>query len=299
MKLIKNILIMLSLFIVLSFSLLNAEEISCESAEATIELVEEATLDVWPETGEEFEALFSKPVVFRGLASNWKIMELTYEYFYENYPESDIDFSITKDSKEYFAWFIADDYVRDFGLSTRESTGNKMKLKEFQDGVQSGEIQRYYYASSLKYDANERLSGNSKTSTRHLLAKFVSELLSEDSECSELFKRKNLTLLISGRGSLVSPHTHGAVLLAQIEGEKLVALAPPEDEGNLYRKEYFRVPLSLFSPDFENFPKAMNARISRVVLKPGDILFIPDGWFHEVDALDDSISISSFFILWI
>ena len=91
--------------------------------------------------------------------------------------------------------------------------------------------------------------------------------------------------------------------LIQIHGEKRIVLFAPSQTYNLY-------PLSLFNylkhglklranysqvypenPDFVKFPKFKKALSYRyeVILKQGEILFIPAGWWHEVTSLGDGV----------
>lgn len=92
-------------------------------------------------------------------------------------------------------------------------------------------------------------------------------------------------------------------ILIQAHGEKRIVLFPPSQIYNLY-------PLSVFNylwhglklranysqvypenPDFQKFPKCKNALSHRyeVILKQGEILFIPAGWWHEVTSLGDDV----------
>ena len=83
-------------------------------------------------------------------------------------------------------------------------------------------------------------------------------------------------------------------ILMNLRGSKHVTLVPPAEAGNLYPFGFFSGGLSpgfskvyLNKPDFEMFPRmksAMKARID-LTLGPGEGLFIPIGWWHEVTTL--------------
>lgn len=289
---------MLSLLVVLSFNSLSAEESSCESVESTIELVEEVTLDAWPRTGEEFEALFSKPVVFRGLVNDWEMMNLSYEYLYERYPDRDISFSLIEAEKELFA-----EMERLFaeGKPNTISFGREqpvMEFKEFWNKVKNGEIERYYITINTwrrgfrdyNYDRWYAQSINGVARTMALTYSYSDTL----NGFFDLYQKKNRVLFLSGPGSVRLAHSHGSVFLAQIDGDKLVTLASPEDSESLYASTFvYSSPVNFVNPNLEKFPKAMNATFHQVVLKPGDVLFIPRNWLHEVRALTESISMGS------
>jgi hypothetical protein len=69
----------------------------------------------------------------------------------------------------------------------------------------------------------------------------------------------------------------------QIFGHKSFIVYPPPQSRNLHR-----IPWSTHSefdptqPDFDRFPLAKNAEGWECTLKPGESLYIPVGWFHQV-----------------
>ena len=49
-------------------------------------------------------------------------------------------------------------------------------------------------------------------------------------------------------------------------------------------------------PDREKYPTFDHATPYEVVLEPGDLLFVPAGWAHQVECVDDSISLTHNFL---
>ena len=45
-------------------------------------------------------------------------------------------------------------------------------------------------------------------------------------------------------------------------------------------------------PSLDDYPLLRDAKISEVIVHPGEILFIPLGWWHHVKALDQAITIT-------
>jgi [protein]-arginine 3-hydroxylase / protease len=87
-------------------------------------------------------------------------------------------------------------------------------------------------------------------------------------------------------------------LLCQVMGEKLVILAAPSDSVNLYTYEGILNNTCQVDPenlDFEEFPLARSVKFQKVILKAGEMLFIPKLWFHYVRSLSPSISVSFWF----
>jgi hypothetical protein len=83
-------------------------------------------------------------------------------------------------------------------------------------------------------------------------------------------------------------------IFAQIWGSKRIFLAPPHHDEFLYPREanaiLFGSPFNPEAPDFEQFPLARHALIVECVVNPGDMLYVPAGWYHQVRALTFSLS---------
>jgi hypothetical protein len=83
-------------------------------------------------------------------------------------------------------------------------------------------------------------------------------------------------------------------IFAQIWGSKRIFLAPPHHDAFLYTREanpvLFGSPFDPEAPDFEAFPLARQAAIVDCVVHPGELLYVPAGWYHQVRALTFSLS---------
>ena len=83
-------------------------------------------------------------------------------------------------------------------------------------------------------------------------------------------------------------------IFAQIWGTKRIFLAPPHHDEFLYPNEanaiLFGSPFDPEAPDFEKFPLARQATTIEVIVNPGDMLYVPAGWYHQVRALTFSLS---------
>jgi len=83
--------------------------------------------------------------------------------------------------------------------------------------------------------------------------------------------------------------------IAQIVGRKRVKLVPAAEIGKLYNHQH------VFSeiPDLEDpgidparYPRLTELRYYDVLLEPGEILFMPLGWWHQVKSVDFSVTIT-------
>jgi hypothetical protein len=83
-------------------------------------------------------------------------------------------------------------------------------------------------------------------------------------------------------------------IFAQIWGTKRIFLSPPHHDEFLYTSEanaiLFGSPFDPEAPDFEKFPLARQATMIECIVNPGDLLYVPAGWYHQVRALTFSLS---------
>jgi len=83
-------------------------------------------------------------------------------------------------------------------------------------------------------------------------------------------------------------------IFAQIWGRKRIFLSPPHHDAFLYPNPanaiLFGSPFDPEAPDFDAFPLARQATMIEVIVEPGDMLYVPAGWYHQVRALTFSLS---------
>jgi hypothetical protein len=83
-------------------------------------------------------------------------------------------------------------------------------------------------------------------------------------------------------------------IFAQIWGTKRIFLAPPHHDEFLYTSEanaiLFGSKFNPEAPDFEKFPLARQASMIECIVHPGELLYVPAGWYHQVRALTFSLS---------
>lgn len=83
-------------------------------------------------------------------------------------------------------------------------------------------------------------------------------------------------------------------IFVQIWGSKRIFLAPPHHGQFLYPVEanalLFGSPFDPEAPDFDRYPLARQAALLDIVVEPGDLLYVPAGWYHQVRSLSFSLS---------
>ena len=83
--------------------------------------------------------------------------------------------------------------------------------------------------------------------------------------------------------------------LTQIIGKKEFILYAPDQSQYMYpdqkssRKSQVN---NIHNPDLENFPLFKNARALKVIVHPGESIFIPSGWWHTTYIHDFNLSFS-------
>lgn len=82
--------------------------------------------------------------------------------------------------------------------------------------------------------------------------------------------------------------------LVQVTGHKQVVLFPPQDALYLYLNGDKSEVLDIENPDLAKYPLFAHAMQYHCELKPGDVLFIPALWFHNVVSRDFSVAVNIF-----
>jgi len=107
-------------------------------------------------------------------------------------------------------------------------------------------------------------------------------------------------LWIGGRGATTVLHYDAQDnFLAQVHGRKEVTLFPPSELGNLYpfpvlsgAPHHSRVDID--APDRKGFPRFRPERARHVSIDEGEMLFLPNCWWHQVRSAEPSISVNFF-----
>src|SRR4029453_127703 len=84
----------------------------------------------------------------------------------------------------------------------------------------------------------------------------------------------------------------GNVYLAQIKGSKLIRMVPSKQLHLMYNELGYHSEADFDNLSFDEFPLLRDAYIMEEVVRPGDLLFIPVGWWHFVKSLDTTITIT-------
>ncbi|WP_224369617.1 cupin-like domain-containing protein [Hyalangium versicolor] len=104
---------------------------------------------------------------------------------------------------------------------------------------------------------------------------------------------RTVKLWVGPAGTLTGLHHDlSNILFAQVHGRKHFKLIPSFELHCLYNHHGVWSEVDATRPDFERFPAYRKVDVVEAVLEPGELLFIPVGWWHWVHALDVSVSVS-------
>ena len=158
----------------------------------------------------------------------------------------------------------------------------EMPLAEFVDLTRTvGETNNYYITANN--------SGKNKEALRELWDDIVvfPEYLRDDEPANRGF-------FWFGPKGTVTPLHHDLTnnFMAQVRGRKLCRLIAPYELPRVYNSRHCYSQVDLDHVDYDRFPLFRDVTVVDVVIGPGDLLFLPVGWWHYVRGLDISITMT-------
>ena len=164
-----------------------------------------------------------------------------------------------------------------------EESRTRMTMAAYIDCITHGhsEEKRYYMVSSNRF--------LDRDDTCHLFG----DLGSFPGIIDPQKNRSGSNFWLGPKGTVT--HLHHDVLnifFIQVYGRKSFKLISPDETHLLYNHHGVFSDVDPDQPDLERYPLFAEACVHDVLLSPGDILFLPVGWWHHVRSLDPCISIS-------
>ena len=211
-----------------------------------------------------------RPVVLTDLARDWPAMQRwSFAEFKRRYGamtvqvqsgrEADADFELNK-------------------LRHRHDTN----FGDFLDRVQ---------ASGATND--EYLTANNELLRRPEFVGLLDEVGPLPDFCDAASLKRSASLWVGPAGTRTPLHHDTLMLLhTQIVGRKRWRFVSPLSGPNLYNEIDVYSPVDFESPDFGRFPEAAKVKVLDVVVEPGETIFLPLAWWHQVSSLDKCISLS-------
>eukprot|EP00164_Ancoracysta_twista_P003582 GFYU01004787.1.p1 GENE.GFYU01004787.1~~GFYU01004787.1.p1 ORF type:complete len:556 (-),score=72.85 GFYU01004787.1:243-1910(-) len=171
------------------------------------------------------------------------------------------------------------------------------KLQEANEKLENGQETKRYYLQQMLTD------GVGSTVTTDYTS-FAWSRIGRISRLATWGPLKLNLLLVGMRGNLTPAHydeQHN--LFSQVRGTKRVLLFPPTTRNfralspfPLFHPCDRQTQIDYDNPDFERFPYLKEAHGMEVIVKPGDVLYIPPYWWHQVESMDETISVTFWFV---
>lgn len=178
--------------------------------------------------------------------------------------------------------------------------------------AQPSEQGRLFYGKSLQQFNFERMKGylkdaleiltalqeNQQSPAFYIGSTSIAEYLSGlERECRLVFLPDDIipNIWIGNRTRVATHNDNSENIACVAAGRRRFTLFPPNQEMNLYIAESDITPggrpislVDLSAPDLQQFPRFADALQTAQValLNPGDALYIPTNWWHNVEALE-------------
>ena len=216
-------------------------------------------------------------MVIRGIADDWPALtKWNFEYFKSNFGDIEIEIQEDRD---------ADEYYEINSVSHRKKTS----LKDFIDRIQnSGPGTNNFYM----------------TANNHAIAHTPLQTLLEDTGFMPAYaakpERVGFWHLWMGPKGTKTPlhHDENGLLHLQIKGRKTWKFISPLEAPNIYHRVAVFSNVDIYNLDLEKYPLMKEVKILEVTVEEGEAMFLPQGWWHAVEALDNSISLAMVAFEW-
>lgn len=218
------------------------------------------------------EIQLNSPFLIKGLVKDWKARFWSFDYFIQHYGNTLVDVQIKEELT------FNDEPVR--------ITNKKCTLGSYLKVIVEGQKNQGYLAQTRVQDIHPNLL--------------------KDFEFPKLFSHAVLSvtnLWIGPKGTKSKLHYDSDFnLFVQLEGIKRVILISPKDTAYCYpvNNTWYDTysPIDIENPNFSLYPLFKKVSLYQVHIEPGDALFIPKQWWHDVRSLSNSISLNLWWITW-
>jgi hypothetical protein len=158
----------------------------------------------------------------------------------------------------------------------------QVRLADFVDQVLAGGATNDYY-----------MTANNEALRRPEFAPLLADIGSLPVLCdpAELSRRSSFWF---GPAGTHTPLHHDTIMLfhTQVVGRKRWRFISPLQTPKLYNYNGVFSPIDIDHPDDRRYPDFRQASVLEVVVEPGETVFLPLGWWHQVSSLDVSLSFS-------
>jgi len=140
---------------------------------------------------------------------------------------------------------------------------------------------------------DEYLTANNELLRRPEFAGLLDDVGPLPDFCDPASLQRSSSLWVGPAGTRTPLHHDTLMLLhTQIVGRKRWRFVSPLSGPKLYNEIEVFSPVDFESLDLGRFPDAAQVKVLDVVVEPGETIFLPLAWWHQVSSLDKCISLS-------
>jgi cupin-like protein len=156
------------------------------------------------------------------------------------------------------------------------------RLGDFVDRVLAGGPTNDYY-----------MTANNEALRRPEFAPLLADIGSLPAFCDRAQLARSSSFWFGPAGTVTPLHHDTLMLLhTQVVGRKRWRFVSPLQTPKLYNHSGVFSPIDIDRPDLVRYPDFKEAAVIEVVVEPGETVFLPLGWWHQVTSLDISLSFS-------
>lgn len=211
-----------------------------------------------------------RPVVLQGVADDWPAMQRwSPADLRERFGHLEVDVQVGRNSDALFE-------------QNKTQLRKRMKVAEFVDLVVGGGATNDHY-----------LTANDEMMRKPEFMPLLADIGSMPPLCDRSLLHTAASFWFGPAGTRTPLH-HDTLMLfhTQVVGRKRWRFVSPLQTPLLYNRMGVYSPIDLDAPDYARYPLLRQAKVLDTVLEPGDTLFLPLGWWHQVSSLELSMSFS-------
>jgi len=215
-------------------------------------------------------AIGSRPVVLTDLAGDWPAMKRwSPQYLKEKFGHLETTIQAERNADPKFE-------------QNKLEHQRQVRIGDFVDQVLAGGVTNDYY-----------LTANNEVLRRPEFAQLLNDIGSLPAYCRRNDLARSINFWFGPAGTNTPLHHDTLMLLhTQVVGRKRWRFISPLETPRLYN--YFGVfsPIDVDKPDLVRYPLFKDVKVLDVIVEPGETVFLPLAWWHQVSGLDISLSIS-------
>lgn len=211
----------------------------------------------------------NRPVIIQGMLDDWPALKKwSPGYLKERFAERLVEVQMGRASNARYE-------------VQKDKHRRQMRMADFVDLVCQAEDSNDYYMTAANSSAN--------TSS---LAELWNDIVQIPAYLDG--SRQERGFFWFGPKGTITPLHHDLTnnFMAQVYGRKLIYLVPAYDTPNVYNAAHCFSAVDVSGIDYQRFPRFRRVHLLECEIGPGDLLFLPIGWWHYVKGLSISMTVT-------